>query len=118
MRVRGRSGSVRPQHELVAAQADVLQVHRAVVGKPGQPLHHEQRRAGRGLQHGGGVRVRADGLDSDAGATEPVDRAGLDQREDVVVGQVLAEQRPTDIGGQVCEVEGERQAVQPRSRSM
>lgn len=97
---------------------DELQVHGPAVAEVGEALQHQDGGPARGLQDGGGVRVRVDGFEGDLGVAERLPGQGLQQPEDVVVLQVAADQVRADVQGDVREVERERQSFRRRSRSM
>src|SRR4051812_15586268 len=54
----GRAVQQAAHGDAVAAEADELQVDGAAVGEVGEPFQHEDGRAVRGLEYGGGVGVR------------------------------------------------------------
>ena len=91
--------------DAVAAEADELQVDRAAVGEVGEPFQHEDGRAARGFQYGGGVGVRVDRLQGDLGVAEALAGDRLQEPEDVGVLQVGAEQGGADVERDVGEVE-------------
>src|SRR3954451_7798728 len=98
--------------DAVAAEADELQVDGAAVGEVGEAFQHQDGRAARGFQYGGGVRVRVHRLQGDLGVAETLAGDRLQEAEDVGVLQVGAEQGGAEVERDVGEVEGQGEAVE------